>query len=424
MENKPKPRIVIIGAGFAGLAAAKGLRDVAADVVLIDRKNYHLFQPLLYQVATAALSPAQIAQPIRSILSGQPNCIVVLGEVTSINPARKVVCGSKGELAYDYLIFAAGARHAYFGHEEWEAFAPGIKSIEDATTIRRRILKAFEDAEISTSEEEQRALLTFVIIGGGPTGVEMAGSIAELARQTLVGEFRRINPQHARIVIVEAGPRILSAFAESLSQRAAHDLQELGVEVVTGKAVTHCDANGVRIGDESIPSRTLIWAAGVQASPLAKGFKAKQDRAGRVEVLPDLSVPGHPEIFAIGDAAAARDGDGKWVPGLAPAAEQEGAYVAKVIRSRLDGTAPPAPFVYKNKGIMATIGRGKAIAELKRFRFGGFFAWLLWGVIHLLPLIGFGNRFVVAMNWLWAYVTHGRGVRLITVTRGEEIEIG
>lgn len=417
------PRIAIIGAGFAGLAAARNLRRAQAEVILVDRRNYHLFQPLLYQVATAALSPAQIAQPIRAILRKQRNSSVILAEVTSIDTERKVIHGHEGELPYDYLIVATGATHTYFGKRGWAAIAPGIKSIEDATAIRRRILDAFEQAEITRDEAERGALLTFVLVGAGPTGVEMAGSIAELARHTLAGEFRRIDTRKARIVLVEAGPRILSAFPESLSQQAQEDLQHLGVEVLTGKAVTDCNAAGVMLGDDFIPSRTIIWAAGVKASPAAQWLDAPHDRAGRVLVAPDLSVPGHPDVFVIGDTASVTDAEGKAVPGLAPAAEQQGAYVADVLCCRLQGRPAPRPFVYKDRGTMATIGRGKAVADLKRLRFDGFVAWLLWGGVHLLPLVGFRNRFIVAMDWLWSYLTHARGVRLITIHNRQEEEI-
>jgi len=418
-----KKRIAIIGAGFAGIAAARALKKADAEVILIDRRNHHLFQPLLYQVATAALSPAQIAQPIRAILRKQRNCTVVLGEVTGIDTARKYIRGAKGELAYDYLVLATGATHTYFGNDAWSAFAPGLKSIEDATAIRQRILSAFERAEISQSEEEQRALLTFVIIGGGPTGVEMAGAIAELARHTLKGEFRRINPANARVILAEGGDRVLKTFAPKLSARATKDSQKLGVEVRTGHAIHECTSEGVQLGDEWIPARTLLWAAGVKASPANDWLQIAGDRAGRIPVQPDLSVENHPDIFVVGDTAAAQNPNGTPVPGLAPAAMQQGKYAASVILARLQGTEPPAAFAYKDYGTMATIGRGKAIAQFKFGTSSGLFAWWLWGIIHMMPLVGFRNRIVVACDWLWAYLTHERGVRLITVSQSAESEI-
>jgi NADH dehydrogenase len=418
-----KPRIAIIGAGFGGLAAARALKHADADIFLIDRRNHHLFQPLLYQVTTAALSPAQIAQPIRAILRKQRNCSVVLGEVTGIDKEQNRVYGAKGELIYDYLIVATGATHAYFGNEAWSAYAPGLKSIEDATAIRQRILSAFERAEIAESEEEQQAFLTFVIVGGGPTGVELAGAIAELARHTLKGEFRRIDPANARVILAEGGDRVLKPFLPKLSARAARDLQKLGVELCTGQAVSECTREGVRLGDEWIPARTILWAAGVKASPAAEWLQVPADRAGRITVQPDLSVESYPNIFVIGDTAAAQNPDGTPVPGLAPAAMQQGKYAASVILTRLQGKHAPAAFSYKDYGTMATIGRGKAIAQFKFGTASGLFAWWLWGVIHMMPLVGFRNRMVVACDWLWAYFTHERGVRLITVSKDTESEL-
>jgi NADH dehydrogenase len=418
-----RQRIVIVGAGFGGLAAAKALKHCAVDVVLIDRRNHHLFQPLLYQVATAALSPAQIAQPIRAILRNQKNCTVVLGEVTAVDPDRRLVKGRNGELHYDCLVLATGATHTYFGHDEWRAVAPGLKSVEDATAIRRRILAAFEKAEASFDEIEQRALLTFVVVGGGPTGVEMAGAIADLARHTLRGEFRRIDPTRARIILAEGGDEILKTFPAKLSRRAHRDLERLGVEVRTGQVISDCTAEGVTLAGEFIAARTVVWAAGVQASPASAWLAAERDRAGRVIVQADLTLPGRPEIFVIGDTAFATNPDGAPVPGLAPAAAQQGAYVAKVIATRLAGKPPPGPFAYRDYGTMATIGRAKAIADFKRFTASGLLAWLLWGVIHLMPLVGFRNRFIVAVDWLWSYFTHERGVRLITVTRASDSEL-
>jgi NADH:ubiquinone reductase (H+-translocating) len=408
------PRVVIVGAGFGGLAAATGLKGAAVQVTVIDRRNYHLFQPLLYQVATAALSPADIAQPIRSILKRQQNATVLLGKVTGIDAEGRAVLIGERRVPYDYLIVATGARHAYFGHDEWEPFAPGLKKIDDATDIRRRILLAFEQAENAADPSERQALLTFVIVGGGPTGVELAGAIAELARKALVAEFRAIDPRAARVVLIEAGPRLLPAFPERLSATARRALERLGVEVGLGAAVTACDAAGVAIGDDRLPSRCIIWAAGVAASPAGKWLGAERDRAGRVKVSPDLTVPGHPEIFVIGDSALATDGRGNPLPGIAPAAKQAGDYVARLIRARLAGRKPSPPFRYRHLGNLATIGRKAAVADFGRIRLSGRLAWLLWGMVHIYFLIGFRNRLVVALDWLWAYVTFQRGARLIT----------
>lgn len=418
-----RQRVVIVGAGFGGLACAQALQRCPVDVVLIDRRNHHLFQPLLYQVATAALSPAQIAQPIRAILREQKNCTVVLGEVTAVDVENRLVKGRNGELRYDQIVLATGATHAYFGHDDWAKVAPGLKSIEDATAIRRKILAAFEKAEASFDPAEQSALLTFIVVGGGPTGVEMAGAIADLARHTLKGEFRRIDPSRARIILAEGGDEILKAFPAKLSARAHRDLERLGVEVRTGEIIADCREDGAMLGGAFIAARTIIWAAGVQASPAASWLGAAHDRAGRVIVGDDLTVPGHPEIFVIGDSAAATSVDGSPVPGLAPAAVQQGKHVAKTIAARLAGKAPPGPFAYRNHGTMATIGRAKAIADFKHFRAAGFLAWLLWGLVHLMPLVGFRNRFIVACDWLWSYFTHERAVRLITVTRASDSEI-
>ncbi len=415
-EITHKKRIVVIGAGFAGLAAARALRKANADIFLIDRRNHHVFQPLLYQVATAALSPAQIAQPIRAIMRKQENCTVVLGEVTGIDKEGQRIFGEKGELAYDYLIIATGATHTYFGKDQWSQCAPGLKSIEDATLLRQRILSAFEKAEASLDEAEQKALLTFVIVGGGPTGVEMAGAIAELAQHTLKGDFRRIDPAQARIILAEGGDRILKAFPPSLSARTVKDLTGLGVEVKTGQPIQDCTAEGVKLGEEWIEARTIIWAAGVKASPTAQWLQVEGDRAGRVTVKPDLSLENYPNIFVIGDTASVQNTDGTPVPGLAPAAMQQGSYAARQILARLRGEQSAEPFVYKNYGTMATIGRGMAIADFGKFSCAGLLAWCLWGAIHLMPLVGFRNRFVVACDWLWSYFTHERGVRLITVS--------
>lgn len=419
----PKPKIVIIGSGFAGLAAAKHLAGCPAEVVLIDKRNHHAFQPLLYQVATAALSPAQIAQPIRSIVKKQENCTVVQGEVIGVDTNRKIVSGRKGRVPYDYLVIATGATHTYFGHDEWAPFAPGLKTIDDALLLRRRILSAFEKAEITDDPEERAALMTFILIGGGPTGVEMAGAIAELARHTLTDEFRRIDPADAKVILIEAGPRILATFPEALSKRAADDLAHIGVQVMTGQAVTRCTEDGANVGEQFIPCRTILWSAGVKASPAAAWLQAEQDRAGRVLVHPDLSLPAHPDIFVIGDTAHVVDGKGIAVPGLAPAAEQQGKYVAQMIAGRIGGAPVSSPFVYADYGTMATIGRGKAIAKIRKLSFSGFSAWALWGTVHLIPLVGFRNRFAVALDWTWAYFTRSRGVRLITSGSGKDTDI-
>lgn len=411
-----RPRIVIVGGGFGGLLAAKGLAKADCDITLIDRRNHHLFQPLLYQVATAALSPAQIAQPIRTILKHQANARVILDEVTGIDVAARCVrSAGNGEIPYDQLILATGASHAYFGHDEWQAAAPGLKSLEDATAIRRRILNAFERAELSNSTAEQQALLTFCIVGGGPTGVEMAGAIAELAHRTLLGEFRHIDPASAEVILIEAGPRVLAAMPEALSEKALKALARLGVSVRLNAPVTDCRADGVALKDGFIPSRTIIWAAGVRASPVGLwlGEGTKLDRAGRVLVTPDLSVPGRPEIFVIGDAASLAT-DGKPVPGVAPAAKQQGRYVATVIARRLKGAAAPAPFRYRDQGNLATIGRGAAVADLGWMKLSGQIGWWFWGLIHIFFLIDFRNRLSVATDWLWSYLTSSRSARLMT----------
>jgi len=412
-----KLRVVIIGAGFAGfagLSAGRSLAKSPVDIILIDKHNYHLFQPLLYQVATAALSPAQIAQPIRAIVRKQNNCTTELDEVTGVDTTRKMVLSHAYKIPYDYLIVATGATHDYFGHSEWEKVAPGLKSIDDATHIRRRILQAFEQAETSKDEDLRRALMTFVVVGAGPTGVEMAGAIAELARHTLKGEFRRINPASARIILAEAGPYVLTAFPKKLSQVALKDLEKIGVEVKTGQAVSSCEAHQVIIGNDIIPCRTIIWAAGVRASSAATWLQAATDKAGRVQVEPNFNLPSHSDIFVIGDTATLTDAAGKVVPGLAPAAVQAGKYVAHVIKQQLKDETIPLPFEYSDAGIMATIGRGKAIALIRGYAFGGFIAWWVWGVIHIMPLIGFRNRIVVGLDWLWSYITNARGARLIT----------
>ncbi len=409
-----RPRIVIIGAGFGGLSAVMRLGKVDADVTVIDRRNYHLFQPLLYQVATAALSPADIAAPIRGILARQANTNVILGTVTGIDMVGRVVLIGQRRIPYDQLVIATGARESYFGHDEWAAATLGLKKIDDATTMRRRILVAFERAEDSDDEAERRQLLTFVIVGGGPTGVELAGALAELAKAALARDFRRIDPTTARIVLVEAGPRLLPSFPPKLSAVAARALTRLGVELRLDAKVTHCDCEGAVLGDERIESRTLIWAAGVAASPAAAWLGIAPARGGRVPVMSDLSLPGNPEIFVIGDTAQVEGRGGQPLPGVAPVAKQEGAYVARVIAARIAGKRPPAPFRYRNLGNLATIGRKQAVVDFGRLQLTGRFAWLVWGLAHIYFLIGFRNRMAVAVDWLWSYLTYQRGARLIT----------
>jgi NADH dehydrogenase FAD-containing subunit len=408
------PHIVIIGAGFGGLSAANALAGAPADVTVIDRRNYHLFQPLLYQVATAGLSPAQIATPIRSILRRAANERVLLGHVSAIDKERQLVTVDRHAVSWDHLVVATGARHSYFGHDEWEHVAPGLKKIDDATYIRRRILTAFEHAEQAPDAGSRQRYLTFVVIGGGPTGVEMAGAIAELAHVALRDDFRTINPRDARIVLIEAGARVLPSFPASLSDSALRSLKRLQVEVRLGAPVTQCDADGVVVGSERLAAATLIWAAGVRASSAARWLCADCDRAGRVKVGPDLALPGHPDIFVIGDTALATDESGKPLPGLAPVAKQQGAYVARVLRARLAQTAAPPPFRYRDYGTLATIGRGAAVADFGRIRLDGRLAWLLWGLVHIMFLIGFRNRVVVMLEWLWSYLTFESGARLIT----------
>jgi NADH dehydrogenase FAD-containing subunit len=407
--------VVIVGAGFGGLAATRALAKENVDITLIDKRNYHLFQPLLYQVASAGLSPADIAAPIRGIVAKQANARVLLGRVTGVEKnTREVVVDGTRRVPYDSLILATGARHAYFGRDEWEAHAPGLKKIEDAIEIRRRVLLAFERAENSENEAERRALLSFVVIGGGPTGVELAGALAELARKALVQDFRRIDPRQTRVILIESGARVLANFKPSLSAIAARSLERLGVELRLGAPVTSCDAHGVVVAGEHIAARCVIWAAGVAASPAAKWLGVEKDRAGRVIVAPDLSVPGHPEIFVIGDTAAARDANHKPVPGIAPAAKQGGAHVAAVIAARLHGAVPSQFFRYRHAGDLATIGRGAAVVDFGWQRLSGFAAWWLWGVAHIYFLIGFRSRVAVMFGWFWSYLTYERGARLIT----------
>jgi NADH:ubiquinone reductase (H+-translocating) len=412
--SQRRPKVVIVGAGFGGLEAAKALNRVAVDVIVIDRQNHHCFQPLLYQVATAALSPAEIAWPIRHILRQQRNATVLMAEVSGIDLAGRFVQTGAGPISYDYLVIATGATHSYFGHDDWIDFAPGLKRIEDATRIRRSILLAFEHAELADDDAERQRLLTFVIVGGGATGVEMAGAIAEIARQTLAKDFRRIDPRSSRIILLEAGPRVLPTLPEDLSAYAERTLTRMGVDVRTSTRVTNCDRRGVDLDRGRIDASTVIWAAGVVASPAARWLGAEHDRAGRVLVRPDLSVPNHPEVFVIGDAAGVHDQTGAMVPGVAPAAKQMGRYVGRVIAARVDDTPSPPAFRYRSLGDLATIGRRAAVVNFGYLRLKGFVGWLFWSLVHIYFLIGVKNRFIVAFTWLWDYLTFHRGARLIT----------
>jgi NADH dehydrogenase len=412
--------VVVVGAGFGGLAAATGLARAPFDVTVIDRHNYHLFQPLLYQVATAGLSPSDIAAPIRGILRKQRNAQVVLAQVSGIDVVRKEVLAEGRRIPFDYLVVATGAEHAYFGND-WGAYAPGLKTIDDATYLRRRILLAFERAEASEGPDERRRLLNFVVVGGGATGVEMAGAIAELAKRALAADFRAIDPRSARVILLEAGPRLLPSFDPSLSEKARRSLEQLGVEVRLGAGVTGCDCAGVDVGAERIETRTIVWAAGVKASPAAVWLAAESDRAGRVKVAADLSLPGHPDIFVIGDVAVALGDDGRPLPGVAPVAKQQGRYVADLLIARAAGRSL-APFRYRDFGSLATIGRKRAVAQIGCWKISGLVAWLLWSVAHVYFLIGFRNRLLVALNWCWSYVTFGRGTRLITGISGSRME--
>jgi NADH dehydrogenase len=411
--SEARPRVVIVGAGFGGLFAARALTRAACDVTLIDRHNYHLFQPLLYQVATAGLPPSDIAWPIRSLLRGQRNAVVLLGEVVGVDVGARRVRLADREIPFDYLVVAAGATHAYFGHDDWRDHAPGLKSIDDATLIRRRILMAFEAAEMSADPAERDRLLRFVIVGAGPTGVELAGTIAELARHTLAKDFRHIDPRSAKVVLVEAGPRVLSTFHGRQSRYAERVLEKLGVEVRVNAAVTDCDAGGVTIGAERVATATVIWAAGVAASRVGAWLGAATDRAGRVRVGPDLALPNDPAVFVIGDSALVETPAGR-VPGVAPAAKQQGRYVADVIARRLAGRPAPAPFVYRNVGNFATIGRACAVIELPFMSLRGWLAWWLWGIAHIYFLLGVPSPLLVSLRWLWEYLTYSRGARLIT----------
>lgn len=413
--------MVIVGSGFGGLNAAQKLAKAPVQVTLIDRKNHHTFQPLLYQVATAGLSPGEIAAPIRSILRDKKNVEVLLGEVTGFDLDRRVVQTPGQDYPYDYLIVAAGARHSYFGHDAWEKLAPGLKTIEDALEIRRRVLLAFELAERQAAAGEPATSVNFVVVGGGPTGVELAGTLAEICRHALTHEFRSIDPAQAHILLVEGGPRVLAAYPEDLSRSAEQQLHNLGVEVRTSATVTRVEPGAVDVGETQFPAAVVLWAAGVAASPLGKKLGVAVDRAGRVPVEPDLSLPGHPEVFVIGDLATLKDKHGNLLPGVAPVAIQQGRFVAKVIRQEVEshrgenGAAYSRPrFHYWDKGSLATIGRAAAVAEFGKIHISGFVAWLSWLFVHILFLIGFQNRLLVFIQWAWSYVTYERGARLIT----------
>ncbi len=420
LEGKPAfsldglPRVVVVGAGFGGLACAAALRRTRASVTLIDRHNYHLFQPLLYQVATTALSPGDIATPVRGLFREHFNIRVLLGEVTGIDTAARRVLLADQHLPYDYLVLATGASHSYFERDEWEPYAPGLKRIEDATDVRRRLLTAFERAEATTDEDERRALLTFLIVGGGPTGVELAGAIAELAKYGMEKEFRRFDPATARVILVQSGPRVLPTFPERLSERAKRSLEKLGVQVLVDNRVQDIDEAGVTVSGRRIAARTVFWAAGVVASPAARWLRAEADKAGRLKVNADLTVPGLPNVFAIGDTSSVNAWQGDPVPGLAPAAQQGGAYVTRVVRARIEGREPPGAFAYKHLGSLATIGRKAAVADFGWLRLSGAPAWWLWGAVHVAFLVGLRNRISVLFDWFWAYLTFRSGTRLIT----------
>lgn len=418
MTETFRPRVLIVGGGFAGLAAAKALAHAPASVTIFDRRNHHVFQPLLYQVATASLSPADISAPIRSVVRGQENCEVVLAEISGIDIEQRRLRLRGGHTGYDYLVLAAGATHAYFGRDEWAPVAPGLKTIEDATELRRRILLAFESAEYEGSPDARRAVLTFGIVGGGPTGVELAGAIKEIAGQTIPEDYKHIDTRTTRVIVFEGGPRLLPPFPPELSARAQRDLERMGVEVRLSSLVTNVTSEGIFIGDEFIPIRNVFWAAGVKASPLGESLGVPLDRAGRVIVGPDLTIPGHPEVFVVGDMAAATSPDtGRPVPGVAQGGLQMGRYAGEVLAREVSGQATPAgrkPFVYRDKGSMAVIGKAKAVAQIGRFNFGGFLAWLVWGGIHIAFLIGFRNRVQVLLSWFWNWLLNARDARLIT----------
>lgn len=427
MDVAPPPRVFIVGGGFAGLSAARALARSPVRVMLLDRRNHHVFQPLLYQVATASLSPADISAPIRSVLRGQKNCEVVLAEVTGVDIAKRHLIVRGGHVRYDYLILAAGATHAYFGHDEWASIAPGLKSIEDATRLRRRILLAFESAEYEGSAAARRAALTFGIVGAGPTGVELAGAIKEIAGQTLPKDYRHIDTRTTRVIVFEAGDRVLPTFPPESSARAQRDLERMGVEVRLNAAVTNVTPGAIHVGEEEIPVGNVFWAAGVRASPLGGSLGVPLDRTGRVIVGPDLTIPGHPEVFVVGDTAAATSADtGEPVPGVAQGGIQMGRYAGRTIAGEVAGRSTPErrePFIYRDKGLLAIIGKAKAVAAIGRFRVGGFPAWLLWGGIHIAFLIGFRNRLVVLLSWFWSWLSNARDARLITGDATLDIEI-
>jgi NADH dehydrogenase len=412
--TEPRPHVVIVGAGFGGLAAAQALRKAPVDVTIVDQRNHHLFQPLLYQVATAGLSPADIAAPIRAIIKGNANTRVLLDRVIGVDPVeRQVKLGTGQQLHYDWLILATGARHSYFGRDEWAEHAPGLKTLDDATAIRRKVLVALERAETEEDRDRRQALLTFVVIGGGPTGIEMAGAIAELARQSVSEDFRSITPHCSRVMLIEAGERLLPSFPPALSEKARRAVEELGVEVMLGQPVGDIQADGVTVGNRFIPAQTTVWAAGVQASAAASWLRAECDRAGRIIIGPDLRVPGFDHIFAIGDTASCMGPEGRTLPGVAPVAKQQGKYVAQAITRAISGGST-MPFRYRDYGNLATIGRRRAVIDFGRIRVSGLPAWLLWSVAHIFFLVGFRNRFAVGATWLWNYLTFERGARLIT----------
>jgi NADH dehydrogenase len=409
-----QPHIVILGGGFGGLTATRRLAGTAARITLVDRRNHHLFQPLLYQVATASLAAPSISAPLREILRRQRNATVLLDEVTGVDVGHRCVQLTHGELHYDYLIVATGATHSYFGHDEWERFAPGLKTLDDAFLIRRRVLLAFERAEREADSGHRQSWLNFIVVGGGPTGVELAGTLIELARHTLPRDFRRSDPRRASVRLIEAGPRLLSAYDPALSEKARTQLEHLGVEVHTGVAVTAIDAEGVKLGERRLHARTVLWAAGVAASRVGRMLGVALDRAGRVQVCPDLSLPGHPEVFVIGDLAGISQPDGTPVPGVAPAAKQMGKHVGTIIRARLKGGDDLSAFRYRDDGSLATIGRMAAVAQFGKLKLSGFVAWAVWLLAHIFFLIGFRNRLVVMLDWASAYFTHQRSARIVS----------
>ena len=419
MDTAERHHVVIVGAGFGGLQAIAHLKGAPVDITLIDQRNHHLFQPLLYQVATAVLAPSEIAWPVRSLVRGRREVTTMLASVTGVDPAaQRVMLADGGTVSYDTLILATGARHGYFGHDDWEPFAPGLKTIEDATLLRSKILLAFEAAERESDPERRARRLTFIIVGAGPTGVELAGTIADMAHDTLPPEFRAIDTHMTKVLLIEAGPRVLPGYPASLSDYARRALEKLGVEVSLNHAVIEIDAHGVVFGDRRVASETIIWAAGVQASPAAEWLGVPADRAGRILVAPDLTVPGHPDIFAVGDTVAVKTADGQPVPGIAPAAKQGGRYVASVIRARLAGKSPPPPFRYHHDGSLAQIGKNKAVIDFGWIRLRGRIAWWLWGIAHIYFLVGVQARLAVTLSWLWTHLRNQRAARLITQNPG------